>query len=227
MKEVTPRVLMKQIGTGQVGFEMSDSSSAIINIVVTGDDWVNIPQDNLAVATLALANRSYIDLAGYSHEELTTFIQGVDFQHSRDPLQGGNSVSALVQRYDFITTRRISDSELANFTDAVAPGYLPSTVDLMEMVYGEHRTYAVNTTIPGTFVTTDTDTLGSGNPTAGARLHWTQVYVINPAGATGQTGQFFMYPTNLVCQAVTGKEKDLVYIERLRRAYTQDSGRNV
>ena len=35
-----------------------------------------------------------------------------------------------------------------------------------------------------------------------------------------------IYSTNLVSQAITGKEKDMVYIERLRRAYTQDPGRN-
>lgn len=226
MKDVTPRVLMKQLGLGQVGFDMTDSSPAIDGIVVSGQGWENIPQDNLALATLVLANRTYIDLEGYSQEELTTFVQGVDFQHFRDPLQGGAAVSALVQRFHFLTTRRITDGELAEFTSAVAPGYLASTLDLMEMIYGEHRTYAVNTTIPGSFVTTDTDTLGSGNPTAGARLHWTQVYVINPVGENNDPGTFIMYPVNLVAQAVTGKEKDLVYIERLRRAYTQDAGRN-
>lgn len=222
MKDATARVLMKQLNGGGVTYELSDSSPVLIDIEVNGAGWENIPQENLAAASLALAKRTYIDLAGYTHQDLTTFIQSVDFQHMRDPLQAGDLVNTVVYRYDFFTTRRITTEELSNFTSSVVPGYLPSTLDIQEMVYGEHRTYAVNGNIDGTFITTDSDTLGSGNPSAADRLHWTQVYVINPSGAVGQTGQFVWYPTNLLSTAMTGKESDLVYVERLRRAYTQE-----
>jgi hypothetical protein len=220
MKEIENRVLLKQKPAGYISFKMTGTSTAIDTIVTTGSGWENIPQNNLALAQLVFANRNYIDLSGYTLQDLTTFIQGMDFQHMRDPLQVGPALSAVVWRYDFFTTRRITDDELSQFTDTV-PGYLPSSLDLMEMIYGEHKTFAVNSTIPGTFISTDFDTLGSGNASAADRLHWTQVYVLNPAGNAEETGNFQVYPSNLVSQALTGKEKDLVYIERLRRAYTQ------
>ena len=222
MEDVTARKLMKQKPSGSLGWEISGSEPVISAAVALGEGWEFIPQNNLAVQLAVLAHRNYVDLSGYTLEDLTTFIQGVDIQHLRDPLQGGASLSPLVYRYDFLTTRRITTAELAGFTEGSCPGFLDNTVDLMEMIYGESRTYAVNANIAGTFITTDSDTLGSGNATAADKLHWTQVYVLNPAGNAGQSGTFQVYDSNLVCQAATGKEKDLVYVERLRRAYTQE-----
>ena len=214
---------MKQIGPCFVQFDVESLEPVIANMAISNNNegWEEIPQQNLGAAVAVVANRQYIDLAGYSMDDLTTFIQSVDIQKSRDPL-GANQ--QLVYVYDFLTTRRITTAELSNFTSAVIPGYVESTLDLMEMIYGEHQTLAVNANIPGTFITTMGDTLGSGNATASDRLHWTRVYEMHPAGLG--TTQLGIYSTNLVSQAITGKEKDLVYIERLRRAYTQDPGRN-
>jgi hypothetical protein len=223
MENTTPRRLMKQIGPCFVQFDVESIEPVIANMTITNNNegWEEVPQGNLGQAVAVVANRQYIDLAGYTMDELTTFIQSVDIQKSRDPL-GSNQ--QLVYVYDFLTTRRITTAELSNFTTGEIPGYLESTLDLMEMIYGEHQTLAVNANIPGTFITTMGGTLGSGNATASDRLHWTRVYVMLPPGL-GVT-QLGIYSTNLVSQAITGKEKDLVYIERLRRAYTQDPGRN-
>jgi hypothetical protein len=223
MEDTTPRRLMKQIGPCYLQFDLESADPAIINFQFTSNNegWEQIPQQNLALGIAVVANRQYIDLAGYAMDDLTTFIQSVDIQKSRDPL-GTNQ--QLVWVYDFLTSRRITSEELSNFTAGEIPGYLESTLDLMEMIYGEHQTLALNANIPGTFITTMADSLGSGNATASDRLHWTRVYVMAP-GAPGTT-TLGIYSTNLVSQAITGKEKDLVYIERLRRAYTQDPGRN-
>ena len=223
MEDTTPRRLMKQIGICSLGFDLTDTTPAIDNFSITtnNEGWEQIPQQNLAIGTAVVANRQYIDLAGYAMDDLTTFVQSVDIQKSRDPLGSNQS---LVYVYDFLTTRRITTAELSNFTDAEIPGFVESSVDLMEMIYGEHQTLAVNANIPATFITTMADTLGSGNASAADRLHWTRVYVMNPA-AIGPAS-LTIYSTNLVSQAITGKEKELVYIERLRRAYTQDPGRN-
>ncbi|AXH79487.1 MAG: hypothetical protein [Circular genetic element sp.] len=225
MEDTTPRRLMKQIGICSLSFEMTSHSDPAIDnfsISTNNEGWEHIPQQNLAVGVAVVANRQYIDLAGYAMKDLTTFVQSVDIQKSRDPL-GTNQL--IVYVYDFLTTRRITTEELSNFTGAEIPGFVESTVDLMEMIYGEHQTLANNAQIPGTFITTMADSLGSGNPTASDRLHWTRVYSMSPAAVGAAT--LTIYSTNLVSQAITGKEKDLVYIERLRRAYTQDAGRNV
>jgi hypothetical protein len=223
MEDVQPRQLMKQLGICSLGFDLTETTPAIANFAINNQTggWEHIPQQNLALGVAVVANRTYIDLAGYTQKELTTFIQSVAIQKSRDPL-GTNQ--QLVWAYDFFTTRRITTEELSNFSGAEIPGFIESTLDLMEMVYGEHQTFAVNANIPGTFITTSSGVLGAGNPSAADRIHWTRVYVMAPAAIGPAT--LVIYSANLISQAVTGKEKDLVYIERLRRAYTQDPGRN-
>ena len=221
MKDTVPRRLMKQIGSCSLSFDVtSHSDPAIDNFSMSANNegWEEIPQQNLGLAVAVVANRQYIDLSGYAMDDLTTFVQSVDIQKSRDPLGTGQQ---LVWVYDFLTTRRITTAELSNFTGGEIPGFVESTVDLMEMIYGEHQTLALNGQIPGTFITTMVDTIGSGNASAADRLHWTRVYLFETGGGAGATNSYSFYPANLVCQGITGKEKDLVYIERLRRAYTQ------
>jgi len=222
MEDIQPRQLLKQLDNGFCQSTQLTAGLGVTN-VTNGEGWEAIEPDNPTVDQVTLVNRTYIDLAGYSQKELTTFVQSVAIQHMRDPVAiVSNQLAPLnvINSYDFITTRRITNAELSNFAET-APGYLGSTLDLMEMIYGQHRTYALNANIVGTFITTDTDVLGSGNPTASDRLHWTRVFYYSPAGIAGDTTTVQVYSSNLVCQAVTGKEKDLVWIERLRRAYTQ------
>ena len=90
----------------------------------------------------------------------------------------------------------------------------------MEVIYGESVNYAQNSNIPGTYITVAADTFGSGNPTASRKLHWTRVFIttFSTSGAD-VNGSFAAYPVNLLVQAATMEEKDLVYMERLRRSY--------
>lgn len=220
MAEPTPRQLLKQLGGTQVDYTVGESGIGFVDVTTTGNGWEAFADPtNQAISVV---NRTYIDLAGYTQEDLTTFIQNVAVQNLRAPQDGGLSFSNVIHAYDFITTRRLNDSEVSNLVMiSNAPGYKDSTVDLMEMVYGEHMTFSKNLQIPNSFVITFSDTLGSGNPSAADRLHWTRIYLLQPGGAQDNPGTAVIYPANLVCQAVTAKESDLVYIERLRRSYTQ------
>jgi len=158
--------------------------------------------------------RCYIDLSGWSTQDLTTFTQGIDIQKGIMPLLGGLETAAGLREFDFITTRSLTDTELLLFNDI--PGYLPSTVDLMEMIYGEFVEYGRNQTITNTFIKTNYETFGSGNPTAMDKLHWTRVYYFHVPVA-GDT--LLVDAANLIVQAMTVDEKDLVWMERLRRSY--------
>jgi len=163
------------------------------------------------------AYRTYIDISGWSKQELTTFVQGIDIQKSQSPinLSGG---TPIVWEFDFITTRRLTTNEI---TDVLAqPGYLPSTLDLMQLIYGEKRDYATNVQVPGAYITTSNENSGSGNPSAMNKLHWTRLYVFpSPISDTVD-----IFPTNLIVQALTVEEKDLVWMERLRRSYVLNQG---
>jgi len=184
---------------------------------VTGQ-WQVIRED---ANMLILAYRTYIDLSGWTAQDLTTFTQGVDIQKQQMPLRSITAVGMITcDEFDFITTRRLKDTEL-DFDVLLGgaeslPGFSTNTCDLMEMIYGERMQYAVNATVNFTYVQVSGETFGSGNPTAMNRLHWTRLFLIRrPINLDG----FTIYPTNLVVQAMTIEEKDLVWMERLRRSY--------
>jgi len=218
MQDSTPRQLYKQMAGGY-GAVVIDGGS-ITAATVNGEGWEYIAQDHGNF--VGFVNRQYIDLSGYTLDELTTFVSGVDIQRDKDPTGFDAAGLPIVWEYDLITTRRIRDDELGSLFQS-PPGWLSQTVDLQEVIFGEVKTHAFNANVPATGITTKQSTLGSGNASAADRLHWTKIYLLGTVGSA----LFTMFENNLAVQAITAKEKDLVYIERLRRAYTQDAGRNV
>jgi hypothetical protein len=124
-----------------------------------------------------------------------------------------------VYELDFITTRRLTDNELLNIFSM--PGFISSTLDLMELVYGERMYYAENVNVPGTFIQISGETYGSGNPTAMDKLHWTRLMVPHQPAPN----DLLVIPeSNLIVQAMTVEEKDLVWMQRLRRSYELQGG---
>jgi len=171
---------------------------------------------------LVVAYRTYIDLAGWSRQDLTTFTQGIDIQKQHTPQRSLTATGMVTaDGYDYITTRRLTNEEIdldntAGAADNNLPGFIGSSVDLMEVIYGERMQYAVNQTVGFSYVQVSGETFGSGNPTAMDKMHWTRVfYIFAPVNLDG----LGIFPTNLVVQAMTVKEKDLVWMERLRRSY--------
>lgn len=226
-KNETLRQMFKQIGSGNATFTYS--LGTISSATVTGEGWEYIEQTSPEIPNLI--NRQYIDLAGYNHDDLTVFTQSVDFQHDKfaTAYAAGVEQPQVLYVYDILTTRRIRNDELNDLTNST-PGFLNSTLDLMECVYGLQTTAFLNSNITslGAMVPTYTDSFGSGNPTAGDRLHWTRIIWTTPLAQPQEQNMYLATnDTNLAVAAVTAEEKQLVYIERLRRAYTQDPGRNV
>jgi len=197
--------LYKQVGVCSLSVVNASAGTGS----VTGQ-WELLQLDaNVAI----FASRVYIDLSGWSNQDLTTFTQGVDIQKQQVPIKVPSATSMSLWEFDFISTRRLTSAELTNYANL--PGFSGSTVDLMEIIYGERMLYGENGTIPGTFVQISGETFGSGNPTAMDKMHWTRLYVTNVADGE----QLAILPTNLVVQAMTVEEKDLVWMERLRRSY--------
>lgn len=203
--------LYKQLGAGALTVTTASAGTGSVS-----GQWDLIQLDS---DTAIIANRTYIDLAGWSAQDLTTFTQGIDIQKMQIPLKVPSPGSTQLWEYDFITSRKITDAELINI--AGLPGFASSTMDLMEVIYGERMFYAENTAIPGTYIQISADTFGSGNPTAMDKLHWTRLIV---AGSPADGDQLAIWPTNLIVQAMTVEEKDLVWMERLRRSYELQGG---
>jgi len=186
--------------------------------LITGSGWEVISE---SANILVVAHRTYIDLQGWTKQQLTTFTQGVDIQKQHTPqrsLTAGGMVTA--DGYDYISTRRLTNDEIdldpgLGGTESL-PGFAASTVDLMSLIYGERMQYAVNATVQFSFVQVSGETFGSGNPTATDKLHWTRVFYIF---APQDQDALAIFPANLIVQAMTAEEKDLVWMERLRRSY--------
>jgi len=220
-KEPQAHQLYKQIPTGliTIGDPVSPGEPTTDATITSGWEVLSGPQG----VYHHFVARTYIDLAGWSKQELTTFTQGIDIQKQLIPIFTG--VIPNLWELDYITTRRITDDELTEIgNDNSLPSFHSSTLDLMEMIYGERLSYAVNTQIGGTFVQVGEERFGSGNPTAMDKMHWTR-HIIIPAAAPASTLQ--VYPTNLIVQALTVKEKDLVWMERLRRSYVLQDQANI
>jgi len=210
--------LYKQLGASQVGLNYESGIDSY-----TKNGWKVIWN----IFPYAV-NRTYIDLAGWSKQQLTTFTQGIDIQTALMPRAGTLGILE-VTCLDIITTRALTDAEISNWGVAGIvddmPGFLDNTTDLMQVIYGERTTFAQNTSIVGVagalYVILDRETFGSGNPTAMDKMHWTRVYWMNGSNAPGPADvQSIGLPAaNLVVQAMTVGEKDLVWMERLRRSY--------
>ena len=167
--------------------------------------------------------RGYIDLAGWTKDELTNFIQTVDVQRSF-PTTAANGATNVFE-YDFVSSRKISDAELLPPTLGV-PGFLPMLgfdggVDIMQLIYGEWISQSQSAAETFTLVTTAADSFGGGSPIATDKLHITRL--ISVLG-TGDSGTFSVYPVNYVINSITTEEKDLVWMERLRRSYVLQGG---
>jgi len=191
--------------------------------LITGGEWEVISE---SANILVVAARTYIDLAGWTKQELTMFTQGVDIQKQHTPqrsLTAGGMVTA--DGYDYISSRRLTNDEIdldptLGGTESL-PGFISNTVSLMELIYAERMQYAVNATVQFSYVQISGETFGSGNPTAMDKLHWTRVYYIF---APQDQDALAIFPTNLIVQAMTVEEKDLVWMERLRRSYVLQGG---
>lgn len=210
--------LYKQLGATQVVLDYESVTDAY-----TKNGW-EVIWNTFPYAV----NRTYIDLAGWSKQQLTTFTQGIDIQVALMPRAGTLGILE-VTCLDIITTRRLTDAEISNWgingLGEDPPSFLDNTSDLMQVIYGERTTFAQNTSIAGVagalYVILDRETFGSGNPTAMDKMHWTRVYWMNGSNVPGAVDvQSIGLPAaNLIVQAMTVEEKDLVWMERLRRSY--------
>ena len=207
--------LYKQVD--RMGAVVAISSATLTASSLSGTNWDYLEIIPNGQTYQGWVNRQYIDLSGWTAQDLTMFTVGIDIQKDGLPLVV-TMPCPLVIVYDFITTRKITDAELINTIDT-PPGFISSTLDLMECTYGLRQTLAQNAQIPGTFINVDGATFGSGNPSASSKLHWTRFIVTTMGHHEDITGAITVPATNLVIQATTTEEKDLVYIERLRRSF--------
>jgi len=214
--DMQARQLIKQVPPVLASINYEGTDEIVISPAYATSGWEVITPSS--GNTLYLVWRGYIDLAGYTQDELTFFTQAVDIQHGALDISSANIVSTITM--DLITTRRMIDNECDVQAGFLTLGGTSSGfgIDIQEVVYGEWANKIPYSATFPSLTTVQGDTFGIGNPTASDRLHITRI--IYPTASTD--GSLQIGGTNYVIGGVTGHEKDLVYIERLRRAYTQE-----
>jgi hypothetical protein len=215
-KDMLARQLIKQMpGVHVTNIDFAGQTSTI----ALGEGWEIIGAGTLQCWVW----RGYIDLAGYTQDDLTFFSQAIDIQNSLS--SSGSTGFELCDDRTLVTTRRISDGELsANSSGLLSTmnGFISSfpapKLDLQEIIYGEWKQFVPYSATNGSFRVIAGDSFGTGNPTASERIHITRMITFQAAGSDDV---LVIQPQNIIIGGVTAHEKDLVYIERLRRAYTQ------
>ena len=200
--------LSKQVPQSEITLSIDYPSTPS---TITGEGWqVQDLNANFSIAYW----QGYIDLEGWSVQDLTTFVSNVDVQKSYLTRRAGPAGSCpVVKELDIVSTRKLTVAEITQLGSTV--GYLGSTMDLMEVIFGLRRTLVENTTIASEYQIADVQGWGSNRPTAMSKLHWTRIIECSQTGPT----QVIVYPTNLIVMAVTAEEGTSVYLERLRRSY--------
>jgi len=212
--DMQARQLIKQVpAVATIDANFLDDTATL-----NGEGWEVIAPPGL---NMVFAWRGFIDLAGYTQDDLTFFSQAVDVQDNGIPLASPSILLGTI--VDLVTTRRISDAEISPINSngfiQPAPGLGLPGLDIQEVVYGNTRSFTPYSATNGSWIQLFGSTFGTGNPTASDRLHITRVII--PLGS-GTSEGINIQACNFLIGGVTAHEKDLVYIERLRRAYTQE-----
>ena len=183
--------------------------------------------------------RGYFDIAGWSKEQLSAFINGVGWQESdRWTIANANTEGAFapeVLTWDILSKGKIPDEALdgehfldgAGFFGWNAPGMIDSNYNLEEIFGGRFRQYLPNANLNNVANQYATELWGCGDATAGDKIYITRIVAPFLAMKGGEDATVLVVPPQaILVPAVVVDEKDLVYMERLRRSYVLGESRN-
>ena len=170
--------------------------------------------------------RTYVDIVGWSKDDITAFTQGAAFQEAERWTATLGGTIPILNTWDMVSVNSIADSAFdgIRFFNGLggpynweAPGMSGSNYNLEEILAGRYRSFAESTDVTAT-TQTNLQVWGAGDATAGDRIHITRAILLTGTTATG-TGAMFIPPMAVIIPTLLVKEKDLVYMERLRRSY--------
>jgi len=166
-----------------------------------------------------LINRQYFDTQGYFIEEQTFFPLQPQVQQ-QGPLVSSFNATQIV---DLITVKPIVDADLDRMFPAGAdlgtavPGSLSSFHNIQDIIYGRHRLFLLSADI-NDFSRLEQDVMwGIPSATARARIFITRIVYFTKSISSNQV--VLVPPSAWVIGGVVAEEKDLVWMERLRRNY--------
>lgn len=206
--------------------------------VSDGGGWEVYQNDN---NVHFLIYRTYFDISGWSKDQFSAFIGGVGWQESdrwtvndASPPPAAGEYGIEFQSWDLVTKSKISNSALDGDTwlDGFgiygwnAPGMPKSNYNLEEVFAGRMRQWVPDSTIQNIVHQNSEALFGAGDVTAGSRIYVTRIVAVNIITVGGEDATVGVVPPQaVIVPATLALEKDLQYIERLRRSYVDAQSR--
>jgi len=210
-EKLQSRLLTKPIGSCRI--HISDQGEGYVYTLAEGSDNWDLITNNTGL-TFAVWT-GYIDLQGMTVAQDKTFAaQSVAFQE-------GNVVAGEIMTiWDMVTDVPVDwNSELEN-TDGIQtgmPGFLGSSVNSENVVFGNIRLFLPNAQVTGGTLPAQSSVWGTNRATASDRLY---IHRLVHATTTGTVAtQHVMPPTVVAIPGLFFNEKELSHMERLRRSY--------
>jgi len=193
------------------------------SIQYQGGGWELVVND---LGTNYAVWRGYFDIAGLNAEELTTFVSGAGWQEADEWIMGAPASFSRprIKTWDIISKAAIEDEAFDRHGPGTAasmwfaPGFPGSNYNLEEIFAGRYRHFDYSTTITAGFNQAYEQVWGAGDATAGDRIYITRIIQLTGLAEYGLEA-FVVPPQDVVVPATLATEKELVYIERLRRSY--------
>lgn len=175
--------------------------------------------------TNCIAYESYIDLSGYELDDLTFVPTGGGIQdpgrYSYTLATPGAPVENDFEILDIVSQERLDLTEIdADLTLLNVPSMMTSTNNFTQITIGQYRALVVPTTQATTLdimQVVNAGSFGSAEPVVVQKL-W--VYRIVRVNGAKSAGDILAIPASrFIVRGTVIKEKDLVYIQRLKRNY--------
>jgi hypothetical protein len=198
---------------------VTDASGLWAGWSTPSDGWVLIDDGSYQWAVW----RGYFDITGLASEDLTVAVLGATVQEGNSATLGNPTTAGALNIWDIMSKEAIPDESFSanHFSTGVPQFWLPpglsdSHFDLESIFMGRYRRLAPDTAILGGVLKIDEASWGTGTATAAKRIHITRAVFLTgqtESGILSTPSAAYVVPTSIV------KERDLVYIERLRRSY--------
>jgi len=170
-----------------------------------------------------MAFHAYIDVAGYTADDLTLFPMGVTLQ---DPgsykveRAGAVPPNVPLQVLDIITTEVLSmDEVLAWVTANTMPGMLGTTHDWTQIIWGQYRTFMGQVTFATNateFLAASGSLFGSGSPSTADKLHCYRFILLPGSQALDVVD---IPASRFILSAVIAPEDEKAFLMRQKRSY--------
>lgn len=175
--------------------------------------------------TNCIAYETYLDLSGYELDDLTMVPTGGLLQdpgrYSYTPATPGTPVENDFEVLDIVSQERLDLTNIdGDLTLLNVPGMLTSVNNFSQITIGQYRALVVPTTQATTLdlmQVVSAGSFGSADPVVVQKL-W--VYRIVRVNGTKAAGDILAIPASrFIVNGTIIKEKDLVYMQRLKRSY--------